>query len=72
MADHDTLTPTNLEFPDWQREFQAALLEGDPQEMAQRVKAAETAIFLRQQELVHSPNGHVERQAIFDDANFLL
>ena len=30
------------------------------------MKAAEAAIVLRQQELIHSSNGDVERQAIFD------
>jgi len=67
MADRDTPTSTpKLQFPDWQQEFEAALLEGDPQELALRVKAAEAAIVLRQQELIHSSNGDVERQAIFD------
>jgi len=67
MGDHDTPTSTaNLKFPDWQHEFEAGLLEGDPEELPRRVQAAEAAIFLRQQELIHSSNGHVERQAIFD------
>jgi len=67
MADRDTPTSTSkLQFPDWQQEFEAALLEGDPQELPLRVKAAEAAIVLRQQELIHSSNGDVERQAIFD------
>jgi hypothetical protein len=35
------------------------------------VKAAEAAIFLRQQALVNNPDGHVERQAI-DDAMHAL
>ena len=67
MADHDTSPSTqNLKFPDWQREFEAALLEVDPQKLSERVKAAEAAIFLRQQALVYSSDGHAERQAIED------
>ena len=37
MADHDTSPSTqNLRFPDWQREFEAALLEGDPQKLPEQ------------------------------------
>jgi hypothetical protein len=67
MADYDSSPSTqNLRFPDWQREFEAALLEVDPQKLPERVKAAEAAIFLRQQALVNNPDGHAERQAIND------
>lgn len=67
MADEDTSPSTRiLRFPDWQLEYQAALLEVDPQKLLERVKAAETAIFLRQQAMVHSSDGHVERQAMED------
>jgi CheY-like chemotaxis protein len=64
MAD-DTSTP-NIRFPNWQLEYQAALLEVDPQKLHERVKAAEAAIFLRQQALANSPDGQAERQAIED------
>jgi hypothetical protein len=68
MADRDSSPSTqDLRFPDWQREYEAALLEVDPQKVAERVKAAEAAIFLRQQALANNPDGHAERQAI-DDA----
>ena len=68
MADHDSSPSTqNLRFPDWQCEYEAKLLEVDPQMLAERVKAAEAAIFLRQQALANNPVGHAERQAI-DDA----
>ena len=67
MADQDTAPSTrNLPFPDWQLEYQAALLEVDPQKLPDRVIAAEAAIFLRQQALVYSSDGHVEREAIED------
>jgi hypothetical protein len=57
-----TTTPLDPRSQNFEHEFQAALLEGDPQTLPRRVKAAETAIVLRQQELMHSSNGHVERQ----------
>jgi hypothetical protein len=49
-----------MKFLEWQREFEAALTEGDPQTLRQRVDAAEAAIFLRSQISV----GRVERQAM--------
>jgi hypothetical protein len=55
-----------LRFPEWQVAYQAALLEVDPQKLPERVKDAEAAIFLRQQALANSPDGHAERQAIED------
>ena len=66
MTDHDTAASQNIKYPHWQREFEAALLEGDPQTLRQRVDAAETAIFLRSQALVGNAQGHAERQAISD------
>jgi hypothetical protein len=67
VADHDTSPSTsNLRFPDWQLEYQAALLEVDPQKLLERVQAAEAAVFLRQQALVYGSDGHAERQAIED------
>ena len=67
MADQDNVPSTsNLKFPDWQLAYQAALLEVDPKKLPERVKAAEAAIFLRQQAMVHSSDGYVERQAIED------
>ena len=65
MAGEDK-SSSNLKFPDWLPEYQAALLEVDPQKLLERVKAAETAIFLRQQALVHSSDGLAERQAMED------
>jgi hypothetical protein len=44
VADHHTSPSTqNLKFPDWQREFEAALLEVDPQKLSERVKAAQAS-----------------------------
>jgi hypothetical protein len=66
MTDQDTSRSQNIKYPHWQREFEAALLEGDPQTLRQRVDAAETAIFLRSQALVGNAQGHAEQQAISD------
>ena len=42
MADQDnTLSTSNLRFPEWQLAYQAALLEVDPQKLPERVKTAE-------------------------------
>jgi hypothetical protein len=56
----------NIKYPHWQREFEAALLEGDPQTLRRRVDAAEAAIFLRSQALVGTAQGDAEQQAISD------
>jgi fatty acid/phospholipid biosynthesis enzyme len=64
MTDQDASRSQNIKYPHWQREFEAALLKGDPQTLRQRVDAAETAIFLRSQALVGNAQGHAERQAI--------
>src|SRR2546427_11490046 len=66
MADDTSPSTSNLKFPEWQREYQPALVEVDPQKLPERMKAAEAAIFLRQQVLANSSDGHAERQAIED------
>jgi hypothetical protein len=66
MTYPDTSTSHTIKYPHWQREFEAALREGDPQTLRQRVDAAEAALFLRSQALVGNAQGHAERQAISD------
>ena len=58
-----SFTPKIL-YPEWQHEFQAALLELDRKKLLERVTAAETAIFNRIQAI--SPSHAAERQAIED------
>jgi hypothetical protein len=53
-------------YPEWQAEYQAALLELDPKTLFERVTAAETSIFNRLQAMSHTSDGHAERQAIED------
>jgi hypothetical protein len=66
MTDPNSPSPKIL-YPEWQVEYQAALLELDPKQLSERVKAAETAIFTRLQAISRDANSHAERQAI-DDA----
>lgn len=53
-----------MKYPHWQREFEAALREGDPPSLRQRVDAAEAALFVRLQALAESAEGDEERRAI--------
>jgi hypothetical protein len=64
VTDENTSTSHAIKYPHWQREFEAALREGDGQSLRQRVDAAEAALFLRLQALEGSAVGHEERQAI--------
>jgi hypothetical protein len=58
-------TPRSLKTTySWQREVEAALIEGDPKTLRQRVDAAEAALFLRSQALAGSALTHPEQQAI--------
>src|SRR5262245_2559700 len=54
-------------YPDWQQDYQAALLELDPQKLLERVAEVEAVIFKRLQAISHNPDHVAERQAI-DDA----
>jgi hypothetical protein len=60
-----------MKYPYWQREFEAALREGDPQSLRRRVDAAEAALFLRLQALAESAGGDEERRAIADAIGIL-
>ena len=58
--------PSKILYPEWQAEYQAALLELDPKRLFERVTAAETAIFNRLQAMSQNSDGHAERRAIED------
>lgn len=64
MTDENTSASHTIKYPHWQREFEAVLVEGDPQTLRQRVDAAESALFLRLQALAESAGRNEERQAI--------
>lgn len=66
MTEHETAIPNMMKYPHWQREFEAALVDGDPQTLRQRVDAAEAALFLRSQALAGSAPDDPEHQAISD------
>jgi hypothetical protein len=55
-----------LLYPEWQKAYRAALLELNPQKLAERVQTAETAIFNRLQEISQNSDSKAERQAIED------
>jgi hypothetical protein len=64
-------SPRNLRYPEWQGEYQTALLELDPQTLLARVAAAETAILVRLPAIIRCPEGRREHQAIEDSLRFL-
>ena len=66
MTEQHPSTSRTVKYPHWHSEFEAALREGDPQSLRQRVDAAEAALFLRLQALGASAEGEAERQAISD------
>jgi hypothetical protein len=53
-----------ISYPEWQADYQAALVKLDPETLPQRVEAAETAIFKRLQTISQSADSKTERQAI--------
>ena len=65
MATEDPPSPEIL-YPDWQNEYQAALIELDLKKLPERVAAAEAAIFKRLQQLSHDSDSFAERQVIED------
>jgi hypothetical protein len=64
MADADSSFAYS--YPEWQPEYQAALLELDSKKLPTLVVAAETAIFKRLQAITQSSDHQPERQAIED------
>ena len=61
-----------VEYPHWQREYHAALVEFEPTKLAVLVEAAEAAMFNRLQALAGTADGNSERQAIVDASQALL
>jgi hypothetical protein len=58
-------------YPEWQKTYEDALLEADPQKLSHRVSSAETAIFQRLETVRGIPEGRMELQAIQDALNSL-
>ncbi len=60
-------SPSKLDYPAWQHDYETSLREGDPEELLERVQKAEAAIFNRLQELAQSSENtdhKLEEQAI--------
>jgi hypothetical protein len=55
-----------LQFPEWQKPLQDAILEFDREKLFERLKKVEGLIIERDRELVQAGDGHVERQALND------
>jgi hypothetical protein len=55
-----------LMFPDWQLHYFAAISEGSPEALRERVEDAERAILTRLAQLVDCPDREVEQSAIRD------
>jgi hypothetical protein len=62
---------SRIMYPDWQKPYEDALLEADPQQLPHRVSSAETAIFQRLEAVRSVPEGRAELQAIQDALNSL-
>ena len=63
MADARSGSP-RVRYPEWQHEYEAAVLELDPKKLLERVTAAETAIVNRLQVISHSSDCAAERRDI--------
>jgi hypothetical protein len=60
-----------MQFPDWQREFEAAVREKDHGKLAERLQAAKAAIFSRLRAKLDRPPGTLERIVLNDAIHFL-
>ena len=52
------------QYPSWQKPLQEAIDETDLQKLPEKLSAAESAIFVRMQELATSSDGRMESEAI--------
>jgi 5,10-methylenetetrahydrofolate reductase len=57
---------TALQFPEWQREYQEALFETNPERLPQRVMIAEFVLLKRLRAIAHNQAANRERQKIED------
>jgi hypothetical protein len=62
----------DLKYPVWQKPYQEALMEINPQKLVTRINYAQIRIFLRWNELRTIPDGDEERQAMHDALSALL
>jgi hypothetical protein len=66
VAAHDrcAMTPVQLQFPEWQREYEAALFELSPARLPQRVMIAEFVLRKRLDAIAQKQDANTERQKI--------
>lgn len=57
-------TSRNFLYPEWQPEYEAALMEVNPANLPQRIQDAQAALFKRLRELSLSSDQEAEREAI--------
>jgi len=62
----------DLKYPVWQKPYQEALMEIDPQKLVTKINYAQIRIFLRWNELRAIPDGDEEKQTINDALSALL
>jgi len=62
---------SRIMYPDWQKTYEEALLEADPQQLPQRVSSAEMAILQRLEAVRAVPDGRLELEAMQDALNSL-
>ena len=62
---------SELRYPEWQKPYQEALLEGDPEKLEAKIHLAEWKIFQRLQTISSDSDHHGERSAIADALNAL-
>jgi hypothetical protein len=60
----------HLQYPTWQPDCEAAILEANPVKLKEKIAAAEAAIFNRAQKLI-SPDDDLERGAMDEASNSL-
>jgi hypothetical protein len=63
---NDLNVDDGIQYPEWQKTYQDALLELDQEKFDARVTAAESAIFNRLQAIAGDSVNHAERQALQD------
>jgi hypothetical protein len=63
---------SDLQYPSWEGLVREARAERDLKKAREKVEEAETAMFLRAQELRNSNDGHVEMEAMRRAANEIL
>ena len=61
-----TQASVNIRYPEWQKQYQEALLEVDDTKLGSRIGAAEGLIFKRLQAISGNSDHHAERQAMED------